>query len=234
MKIGILVPMAEEIKLYQEQMAQDHKVTVAGIPFLVGKINELEFVLAQSGIGKVQAAMTATLLIDHFKVAALINTGSAAGIGAGLKIGDLVLGTGLAYHDVDVTLGGDYELGQVPHQPRIFMTDSQLNQAILKTAEDQQLAIREGLIVSGDQFIGSDQRVQEILTYFPKAEAIEMESAAVAQVARQFKIPVAVIRAISDNGHDDAGMSFDEFVVQAGHTAAHLLLAALAKLAIKE
>jgi 5''-methylthioadenosine/S-adenosylhomocysteine nucleosidase len=227
MKVGILVPMAEEIGLYRQKLSAVETVEIGGASFTVGSYQSIDLVLAQSGIGKVQAAMTATVLCDHFQVDVLINSGSAAGVGAGLQVGELVIGDRLVYHDVDVVNGGDYVLGQVPDHDLYFPTDQRLVKIVQAAAQALNLKTITGLIATGDQFVADPQRVATIKQNFPGVQAVEMEGAAVAQIAANFACPSLIIRAISDNGDDEASVSFDEFVVQAGRHAAQLLLLAL-------
>lgn len=227
MKIGILVPMAEEIGLYQAELSAVSTETIAQIEFTIGSYQGAELVLAQSGIGKVQAAITATMLFDHFDVDMIINSGSAAGVAPNLAIGELVLSDRLVYHDVDVTRGGNYELGQIPGHGLYFTADQNVLKIVSATAEKLGLKTINGLIATGDQFVADPNRVAAIKQEFSGVAAVEMEGAAVAQVAASFGKPFLIIRAISDNGDDSATVNFDEFVVQAGKNAAHLLLTAL-------
>lgn len=223
--------MAEEIILYREKLSALTTETIGGAEFTVGTYRETELVLAQSGIGKVQAAMTATVLFDHFHVDTLINTGSAAGVAQGLSIGELVLGQQLAYHDVDVTNGGDYVVGQLPGQDLFFKSNQNLLNVVEQTAQELNLPATTGLIVTGDQFVASADHVAAIKGNFEGVAAIEMEGAAVAQIASNFNKPFLIIRAISDNGDADATVNFDEFVKQAGKNAAQLLLKAIPNIA---
>lgn len=229
MRIGILVPMAAEIKTYQKQLLAVKTSKIAGVVFSQGKLRdqEVDLVVAQSGIGKVQAAMTATLLCGHFDVDVLLNTGSAAGVDSDLQIGELVLGEQVTAHDVDVHQSGGYPRGQLPGQPRFFKADQTLLSICARTAQQLGLTMTTGLIASGDQFIGTTGEIKTVKHFFPRVQALEMEGAAVAQVAANFDCPCLIIRAISDNGDETAAVDFDTFVVKAGRQAATLLLAAI-------
>lgn len=90
--------------------------------------------------------------------------------------------------------------------------------------------IKRGLIVSGDQFIASQDAIDQILHYFPEALSSEMEGAAVGQVATDHDVPYVVVRAMSDTGNEDAGVSFDEFIIEAGKRSANMLLQLFADL----
>lgn len=228
MKYGIICAMEEEIKSLVAQLEDKKQDTIGGIDFYSGTINGKEVVLTRSGIGKVQAGVTTGLLIANYKVDAVINSGSAGGIGEGLHVGDVVLSTDAAYHDADATAFG-YKPGQLPQQPQIYTADKDLLEAISKAAKESNLVAKEGLIVTGDQFVSSSEKIAEIKEIYPDALSCEMEGAAIAQVAYQFSVPFLIIRAMSDVGDEDAGQSFDEFIIEAGKKSANMILNFLKK-----
>ncbi|MDE7524128.1 5'-methylthioadenosine/S-adenosylhomocysteine nucleosidase, partial [Streptococcus agalactiae] len=87
-----------------------------------GRYGEHELVLVQSGVGKVMSAMSVAILVESFKVDAIINTGSAGAVATGLNVGDVVVADTLVYHDVDLTAFG-YDYGQMSMQPLYFHSD---------------------------------------------------------------------------------------------------------------
>lgn len=223
MKIGIIGAMEEEVVTLKAALTNPTETTIAGADFIEGTYGSHEIVLVRSGIGKVNAAITTTVLADHYQVDQIINTGSAGGIGKGLHIGDIVISQRLAYHDADVTAFG-YEKGQMAGMPRYYEADEQLIEAIQQAAKESHLETKVGLIVSGDQFIHSDVEIQRIHEWFPEVLASEMEGAAIAQVAYQFNIPFVVIRAMSDTGDSEASVNFDDFIIEAGKKSAEMVL----------
>ena len=227
MKYGIICAMEEEIKELRAQLTNANEENIANMIFYSGKINDHEVVLVRAGIGKVQAGVTTAFLIENFKVDAVINSGSAGGIGTGLAVGDLVLSTGAAYHDASATVFG-YKPGQLPQQPQIFEADQELLQAVSEAASQAGLQVKPGLIVTGDQFVSSQAQIAAIKEIYPQALCCEMEGAAVAQVAYQFDKPFLIVRAMSDVGDEDAGQSFDEFIIDAGKKSAQMILNLLA------
>nr|SFZ87897.1 5'-methylthioadenosine nucleosidase @ S-adenosylhomocysteine nucleosidase [Loigolactobacillus rennini] len=230
MKIGIIGAMEEEVQLLKSKMSHLNQHQIAGVDFYEGEISQQTVILVRSGIGKVQAGMTTGLLLAQYAPDVVLNTGSAGGIGQGLKIGDVVISSEVAYHDVDATAFG-YVIGQLPQQPARFKADSDWVARVQRAAAAVKLASRTGLIVSGDQFVSSQAASKKILANFPGALASEMEGAAIGQVATQFKVPFVIIRAMSDVGDEDAGVIFDDFVVKAGQHSAAMILALLAQLA---
>lgn len=228
MKYGIICAMEEEIKELCAHLENSQVKDIGGSEFYTGQIENQEIVLVRAGIGKVQAGVTTALLIVEFGVDCVINSGSAGGIGQGLHVGDLVVSTGAAYHDAMATVFG-YEPGQLPQQPRIFTADEVLVARVIRAAQTTGLTVKEGLIVTGDQFISSQDQIDQIKDIYPEALSCEMEGAAVAQVAYQYHKPFAIIRAMSDVGDEEAGQSFDEFIVDAGKRSAKMTLALLAQ-----
>ncbi|MGX5377169.1 5'-methylthioadenosine/adenosylhomocysteine nucleosidase [Ligilactobacillus sp. LYQ135] len=228
MKYGIICAMEEEIKELLANLKEVQGQNIGDMHYYSGKIFDNDVVLVQSGIGKVQAGITTAFLIQNFNVDCVINSGSAGGIGEGLHVGDLVLSTGTAYHDADATAFG-YKMGQLPSQPQIFPADKNLITKISQAAVENKIKIHEGLIVTGDQFVNSKDRINEIKEIFPQALCCEMEGAAVGQVAYEFNIPHLVIRAMSDTADEEASQSFDEFIIDAGKRSAKMLLTLLSK-----
>lgn len=223
MKYGIICAMEEELKELLAKLEDRTEKTIGGIDFYEGKLAKKPVVLVRSGIGKVQAGVTTALLIVEFGATAVINSGSAGGIGTGLHVGDVVFSTGAAYHDADATAFG-YKPGQLPQQPQIYPADQALLAELTKAATQAKLATKEGLIVTGDQFVASKEKIQAIKEIYPAALCCEMEGGAIAQVAYQFKVPFVIVRAMSDVGDEEAGQTFDEFIIEAGKRSAQMIL----------
>lgn len=124
MTIGVVCAMEEEIRELLAVLDERQETVIAGQPYYSGKIEGVDVALVQCGIGKVQAGMNTAVLLERFKPDVVINTGSAGGIGDGLKVGDVVISSGVAYHDVNSTAFG-YKPGQLPDQPQIFKADEE-------------------------------------------------------------------------------------------------------------
>lgn len=215
--------MEEEIKRLKEEITDETVTTIANQTFYDGMLHNKPVTVVRSGIGKVNASIATTLLIQEFKVDAVINTGSAGGIGEGLTIGDLVISTELAYNDTDNRDIG-YTFGQIPQMPPRFPADQLLQTMIEKAATNVEWPVQSGLVVTGDTFISSEEQIIQIKEFFPEVLVTEMEGAAVAQTCLQFDVPCAVIRAVSDTADEEAEVTFDEFVVMAGKHSAELVM----------
>ncbi|MGX7350667.1 MTA/SAH nucleosidase [Enterococcus canis] len=223
MKIGIIGAMDEEVAILKERLTDKMSWERGGAIYTSGAMGKHEVIVVRSGIGKVMASMTTLMLIQQYGVNMVINTGSAGGIGAGLKVGDLVVSEKLAYFDVDVT-GFGYKPGQLPNMPLYFEPSRYLVSEITQAAEKADFNVQEGLIVTGDSFINDPAKIKQIVTDFPEALACEMEGAAIAQTASQFNIPFVVVRAISDTADHEAATTFDEFIVEAGRQSAEMVV----------
>lgn len=223
MKIGILVAMEEEIRRLMEVISTNSVKTIAKQTFYDGTIYNQPVTIVQAGIGKVNAAIATSLLIQEFGVELVVNTGSAGGIGKGMAIGDLVIANELAYNDAD-NRGFGYTYGQIPQMEPRFKSNKNIRMKLEKIATEKNWYVHQGLIVSGDSFISSTEQISHIKEYFPNALATEMEGTAVAQTCEQFEVPFAVIRAISDTADEEANITFDEFVLLAGKQSAELIL----------
>ncbi|AMS07934.1 5'-methylthioadenosine nucleosidase [Limosilactobacillus oris] len=223
MRFGIICAMPEEIKELKAQLTNESTKQIGGKDYYFGQISSQDVVLVESGIGKVEAGITTEHLITDCGADVVINSGSAGGIGDGLHVGDVVISTATAYHDVDAT-AFDYQYGQLPGKEPSFAASKKWGDALAKAGEQTGLTVKQGLIVSGDQFIASQDAIKQILAHFPDALSSEMEGAAVGQVATDHQVPYVVVRAMSDTGDEEAGVSFDEFIIEAGKRSAAMLL----------
>ncbi|WP_423189656.1 5'-methylthioadenosine/adenosylhomocysteine nucleosidase [Alkalibacterium sp. f15] len=223
MKIGIIAAMEQEAREIVAQLQKLKKSVKANQYFYEGTIQGIEVVLVQSGIGKVNASIATTLLIDTYKVEAVINTGSAGGIGDGLAVEDLVISSELSYNDADARVFG-YDYGQIPQMPSRYQSDPYLIDLFKKAAVKKNWDIKQGLIVTGDSFVSDKKRIAEIREHFKDVLVTEMEGAAVAQTCYQFDIPFVVIRAVSDVADEEASVSFDEFIEKVGKKSAETVI----------
>ncbi|HFI0638732.1 TPA: 5'-methylthioadenosine/adenosylhomocysteine nucleosidase [Streptococcus suis] len=226
MKFGIIAAMPQELKILVEQLQDKVESNVLGRTYYQGQIGQHEVVLVQSGIGKVMSAMSVAILADRFAVDAIVNTGSAGAVADGIAIGDVVVATHLAYHDVDVTAFG-YAYGQMAGQELYYPADQVLLEKLTSVLAEQEMNSHQGLIVTGDSFIAGQDKIATIKHHFPEVLAVEMEGAAIAQAAVNTGKPFLVIRAMSDTAQGDANITFDEFIIQAGERSAQTLIAFL-------
>jgi adenosylhomocysteine nucleosidase len=209
--IAILSAMREELHALLALLEDVERVEIAGRQFHCGQLHGRRVVLVLSGIGKVAAAATATLLVDRFAAGELLFAG---GLHADVAVGDVVVARSLLQHDMDASpLFPRYE---VPLTGRShFDADSVRAAALAQSARrcvTGPCRVHEGLIVSGDRFVSSAAESSALRSALPDALAVEMEGAAVAQVCSDFGRPFAVLRSISDRADDSAHVDFTQFV----------------------
>ena len=221
--VAIIGAMEQEIALLQSRIAQPQHEKVAHVAITRGTLAGKPVLLAQSGIGKVNAAITTTILLEKYQAACVINTGSAGGLQGGMKQGDVVGGIQTAHHDADATAFG-YAIGQLPQMPARYEADAALVEHAARAAiAFDGAAIHRGLIVSGDQFINHPDKIARIRAHFPDALAVEMEAAAIAQTCYQFARPCVIIRALSDLADGEAEYSFETFLQMAATHSAEMV-----------
>lgn len=225
MIIGIIGAMTEEIIELKKEITFIEEKTIGNSTFYLGKLLDKNIILVESGIGKVNAAISTTLLINEFKVNKIIFTGVAGCTNNALNIGDIVISTELIEHDFDTTAFGD-KFGHIPRMATsTFKADKSLVE-IATIASKKTIGNSEtntGIIVSGDQFIASPDKISWLREYF-NSECVEMEGAAVAHVCFSLNIPFVIIRSISDKADKSANIDFKTFVELAAKNSKNIVL----------
>lgn len=211
-KLGIIGAMDEEVSILKEKLEAEQVKTIASMDFHVGKLEGKDVVIVRSGIGKVNAAVCAQILISVFEVDCVINTGVAGSLRNEINIGDIVLSKDALNHDMDAT-GFGYEPGIIPRMDEsVFKADEQLLSIAKQVNEEVNTDISTfvGRVVSGDQFISDAEKKKYLVEKF-QGYCTEMEGAAIAQTAYLNNVPYLVIRAISDKADNSAEMDYSEF-----------------------
>ena len=237
-KTAILGAFNKEITMLEELLTNKQQQRIQGMKFVTGRLYGKSVVVAWTGIGKVNAAMTTTLLIEHFSPAQLIFTGIAGGVNPKLDPGDIVIAAETAHHDMGI-LGEDgfYNRGVINpldgiRNPVYLLADDHLLELAEKAAEQVELEkiktsvgersprIIKGIVVTGDVFVASEEKGAELREKL-NADAVEMEGAAVAQICYQRQIPHLVVRSISDKADTTArvdSMLFQEMAAKNSST----------------
>ncbi|MBR3645614.1 MAG: 5'-methylthioadenosine/adenosylhomocysteine nucleosidase [Lachnospiraceae bacterium] len=213
--LGIIGAMANEVEQLKDKMTDVEISTKATMEFYYGKMSGKDVVIVQSGIGKVNAAVCAQILIDDFDVTGIVNTGVAGSLRPEINIGDIVISTDAVEHDMNVMQLG-YERGVIPGaETSVFVADDDLIELTKKCCEDSvDVDVFEGRVVSGDIFV-SDKKIKAKLIDKFDAFCTEMEGGAIAHCACLNKVPFVVIRSISDKADDSAHMDYPEFEAMA-------------------
>ena len=211
--LAVIGAMNEEIDLIKAAMTVSAPRTHAGIETLRGDFGGVDIVLAQCGIGKVNATICTQMLIDRFQPSALVFSGVAGGLLANMRVGDVVIASHLIQYDMDLTAFGRRH-GEIPGQDnRMIESDPGLVQkaadafdtAFPAAAGGPSLML--GTVVSGDRFI-SDQKTLRWLQREFSALATEMEGAAVGYTCGVNGVPFVIIRALSDTAAESASGDF--------------------------
>jgi adenosylhomocysteine nucleosidase len=234
---AILSALTDESALLEQSLSGKHEQKIQGIRFVSGKLAGRNVVLVVSGMGKVNAAVVTTLLIEHFSPKEILFSGIAGCLNPKLGLGDIVIAERTTQHDllhidrkhvtameifspVDDSKNPEY----FPADPYLLRTSqaaaSHVRPAVFhNNGKDRPSRIVTGLVVTGDQFIGADAKKKELQKRY-HADACEMEGAAVAQVCYQFAVPCLIIRSISDLADNAADKDVDVFMKAAANNAA--------------
>lgn len=237
---AILGAFDEEVTMLRDQLADKHEQNIEGMRFTTGKLNGTKVVISATGIGKVNAAMTTTLTIEHFRPNEVIFTGIAGGINPQLTPGDIVIAEKTAQHDLGMLTPTGLENEGAPNpvdgrqNPVFFPADERLLRLAQRASEKLELEkmktsteqrhprILKGVVVTGDVFLASTARAVQLRERL-NADAIEMEGAAVAQICYQYKIPCIVIRGISDMAGENSLENANKFLEIAASNSASLV-----------
>ncbi len=215
-RLAIVAAMPEELQTVLDAIPDEAPRQLAGRTFWAAHWEGHEVVAVLSGIGKVAAATTTATLLSHFEVDAVLFTGVAGGLGAGVQVGDVVVATELLQHDLDASpLFPRFEIpgrGVARLPTHSALSDAVTAAATQVLASRQKARVHQGLIVSGDRFVSSASESSALRQALPDALAVEMEGAALAQVCHDFGVPFAVVRTISDRADDTAHVDFGRFI----------------------
>lgn len=247
-KIGIIGAMESEIELLKTYF-EGKIYKRAGLSVYDGTIFNKPVVFARAGIGKVNAAICTQVLISNFGAELIINCGIAGAISKELSVLDIVISEKAFQHDVDATYFG-YKLGQIPDISGIFWkADTTLikrtkaafkkladgnfdfdNKSIFKNKDTlhkdfSACKMLTGAIATGDVFVTADSHRSRIKSICPATACVEMEGAAIAQVASANAVPFLILRSISDSADETVEqLSYEEFAARAENMAASIIL----------
>ena len=225
--------MAEELEQLLAALLEQKTLQRGAYTLHAGTLQGKPVLVAQCGVGKVNAAALAqTLVLEG--VSHVIFTGVAGGVAPGLKVGDIVVSRDALQHDADVRALG-YALGEVPGEPLSWPADRALQEAALAAAgalpevTAGEVEVVLGRVLSGDQFIADRNKVAFLFSTFDGACA-EMEGAAVAQVCSRAGVPFVIVRSISDSADGGAEIDFRTFTPLAARRAKAVVLGMLGRL----
>ena len=223
MKLGIIAAMKIEAELIEAAMTDIVREICGSIEYCLGKIGTTDIVLAVCGIGKVFAAICAQTMIVKYAPDAVINTGVGGTLTKKLSVGDVAVSSAMVQHDMDTSALGDpvglisgINIVEIP-------ADAALAEKISAIVKGMDINTVQGIIATGDQFIGNQETKKRIVDTFG-AIACEMEGAAIGQVCYVNKVPFAVIRAISDDADGGACEDYPTFAKMAAKNSAKAVI----------
>jgi len=218
-RLAIVGAMHEEIAALRPCLEGLRTERRAGRDFHFGRLDGHDVILVRCGIGKVAAATTTAVLLDAFDAGALLFTGVAGGLGAGVHVGDIVVASALLQHDMNAE--PLFPRWEVPLTGRArFDADAAWSTRLVRAGRAlatsnlhaDTATVHHGLVVSGDRFVATRVDSDQLRAALPDALAVEMEGAAVAQVCHDFGRPFGVVRTVSDRADDAAHGDFQRFV----------------------
>jgi adenosylhomocysteine nucleosidase len=218
--------MQIEVDKLIDTMSVEGQFEYSGFKYFKGKFGQTDTVVALGGIGKVNAALCAQIMIDKFSVDQIVNTGVAGGLCEEMSVFDIVVAESFVQHDMDASAIGD-PVGFVSGVNKInFMCDTELSDRLVGAAkETKESEIFTGVVATGDQFISSREKGLWLRRSFG-AVACEMEGGAIAHACCLAGVRFAAIRCISDSANDGANMSYEEFSGVAARLCSEIVLRA--------
>lgn len=237
--LGLICAIPEETAALAGHFAGTDREEIAGFTFTSGRLDGRDVVMVEAGIGKVNAALVGTLLLHRFGVGGLLFSGVAGGLDPALDVGDVVIADRLVQHDYGALAGGRLK----PYQPGVpplpgfddthgYALAEGLAPRIAAALDGVALAgmpgttrapvWRFGTVLTGDHFLNCADTRRDLHARF-NAQAVEMEGAALAQVAARFAVPLVVVRALSDLAGSDSHLDFPTFARTAAVNAAGIV-----------
>ena len=249
--IGIVAALEQEIAAILTSMGDSVTVhIIAGRRYYQGQLDNQNYIVVLSRVGKVAAASTATTLINKFDVRCVVFAGLAGGVHPDALVGDIVIGRSIYQHDLDaIPLFPKFSVPLL--NKTFFDSDDALSDKIKQACKDYlendfdtafsneqrqrffqrpKPQFHQGLIGSGDSFINALEQQNQIVERMPSTLCVEMEGAAVAQVCYEYDIPFAIFRIISDRADSHASMEFNEFLSEVAPNYASPILRRLLQL----
>lgn len=228
--VAVIGAMDDEISEIYNNLKNPKTVQINDFKITTGNIGNRKIVLSKCGIGKVASASTTQFIIDKYKPKFIITTGIAGSLSEEIKAGDIIIAEKMIQHDFDVTAfgcaKGHIDNGVEPNKPTLFLSDK----ALIKTFKENAEAIKDttvivGTIATGDVFVNKEVQKNQIKKEF-NADAVDMESASIAQTAKRNNIPVITLKTISDSENNSTA-EYKQNKKLSAHKSASVILSVL-------
>lgn len=214
--IAVIGAMEVEVEALKKHLFIKEEKVIYGIKVVLATLQDKEVILVLSGVGKVNAAMTTTIVLSHYPIDYVINIGTAGGLGENQEVLDIVVAKHIVQHDYDTSaVDGKEGIGIVSY------SDPDLIQKALPLLEQKEYPLWIGTIASGDTFVHTKEQATYIKQHFQDVIACEMEAGAIAYVCNHLQVPCIILRSLSDNVyHTNNAMDFKEYVQVASERSA--------------
>lgn len=216
--LAIIGAMQEEVDEILALMESYEEKNISNIKHYHGFLNNVEVLILLSGVGKVSAALSLTVMLEHYKIEGIINIGTAGGLKEDEEVMDVVIATKVAYHDFDISpFGVERSFNSDRY---VYNCDKRLTEIVNELISEND-RVHVGPMISGDQFIYKKEQLDFFKSNYPEAICAEMEAGGIAQVCEHYNKPFVVIRSLSDiTLRNDNHLTFDEYVKLASKRSA--------------
>ncbi len=222
--IAIISALDIELKYFREQFDSIKVEKFNQYEIHISEFEDKTIINCVCGIGKVNAAALTQRIIDKYNPDLVINSGVCGGLDKSLSFDEVILADKLEYHDTNI----DFLNDNIPYTT-VFESDKQILSKLDKIMTEEGLKHRIGLIVTGDQFINTTQKQEELFEKF-SALGTEMEGCAIAHTCYLNDVKFLVIRSLSDFADDNADSEFENNLEEKTKKAAHSVVTLIKKL----
>lgn len=220
--IGIIGAMKPEIDGIKGMIENRRTEILSGIEFVCGNVGEAEIVAAQSGIGKVFAAVCTQTMILKYKPELIINVGVGGTLTEKLGVGDIAIASAVVQHDMDTSPLGD-PVGWLSGLDTVEIPcHAETVKKLCECVTELGIKSEIGIIATGDQFIGNRAQKDKLKDNF-NAIVCEMEGGSVGQVCRLNGVDFCVVRAVSDGANDTAALDYPAFMTMAAENSTKVM-----------
>ncbi len=198
--IAILVAVKQELKPILARADARHIVRQQHLDFYEGTLGGKPVALLALGIGKECARIAAEMTIRCYRPDLIISAGFGGGLLPEVREGDIVIGTEVL--DLSEDMGSEVCFRSsyaLPHPPSMAINTDGFH-------------IHHGKIITADDMV-LKAATKSRLGKMTGALTVDMETSAVAAVARARQTEFMAIRCITDNDHEDLPAEFNDFFV---------------------
>lgn len=229
--IAIIGAMEEEILYLKENINIISEKEIFNYTFYEGEIKGKNVVFVKSGVGKTNAGILAAILVSNYKIDFAINIGVCGGVPGLINKFDLVVNLNSFYSDVDITVAGNYEYGQMSKCPRNFPASEKILKIIKDKMDSDKYKL--GNVITGDKFITDSKLLKQLINSHYKDDfitCVDMESASFAQSFYQFNVPFISIRSVSDIIGNDNVVEYENSMQNTANHCAKFVYSLVSKL----